>query len=142
AVAQSHSRLNWVRTMNWTSDQLRRRGPSSEQLASSRIVLLGAGALGSAVAENLLRMGNRDLAILDGERLEVGNLTRHALGLEAVGRNKALALAGALNSSMIDGHTIGYATNFPPSEASAIDALRAADVVVDCTGADSVLRRM
>ncbi|MER9375432.1 ThiF family adenylyltransferase [Mesorhizobium sp. M0491] len=142
AVAQSHGRLDWMRTMNWTSDQLRRRGPSSEKLGSSRIALLGAGALGGAVAENLLRMGNRDLVILDGERLEVGNLTRHALGLEAVGRNKAVALADALNSSMIDGRTVGHATNFPPSDESVIATLRAADVVVDCTGADDVLRRM
>jgi molybdopterin/thiamine biosynthesis adenylyltransferase len=87
-------------------------------------------------------MGNRDLVILDGERLEVGNLTRHTLGIHAVGRNKALALADALNTSMIDGRTVGYASNFPPRDTDVIKVLRDADAVVDCTGADDVLRRL
>lgn len=142
AVAHSKKQLNWTRTMNWTSDQVRRRSPASEKLSSSKVVLLGAGALGGAIAENLLRMGNRDLCILDGETLEVGNLTRHSLGLEAVGWNKALALADALNSSMIDGRATGYATSFPPKDTSVIATLRAADMVVDCTGSDDVLHRM
>lgn len=142
AVAKSPTKLNWIKTMNWSADQLRRRAPTTAKLSSAKIVLLGAGALGGVVADNLLRMGNRDLTILDGERLEVGNLTRHVLGLESVGRNKALALAGALNSSMIDGRVVGYATSFPPADPSVIEVLQAADVVVDCTGADEVLRQM
>lgn len=142
ALAKSPFKLDWMKSMNWSADQIRRRGPATQRVASAKIVLIGAGALGGAVAENLVRMGNLHMNILDAERVEVGNLVRHVLGLEAVGRNKAMALAAALNSSMIDAQAIGHATSFPPNDQGVIDALRAADVVIDCTGSDDVLRFM
>lgn len=141
-IAASRTPINWIRTMNWAADQTRRRGPVNESLATSRIVLIGAGALGGPVAENFVRMGNTTMTIMDDERLEAGNLTRHVLGLEALGHNKAQALAAGLNSTMVDARVTGLAERFPPTSEVGMEALRNCDVVIDCTGSDETLRAM
>nr|WP_197980196.1 MULTISPECIES: ThiF family adenylyltransferase [unclassified Rhizobium] len=140
--AKSGTTLNWLRSANWEPRELRTRSGSGQTIPSASVLLIGAGSLGSVLAENLVRMGITDMGILDPDRLDVGNLTRHALGVDAVGHNKANALASALNMIMPDATVIGLPSSFPPSENSIADQIRSFDVVVDCTGADSVLDLM
>jgi hypothetical protein len=142
ARAKSGATLNWLRSVNWEPDELRTRSGMGDRLPHRSVLLIGAGSLGSAVAENLVRMGVADMGILDPDRLDVGNLTRHALGIDAVGHNKANALASALNMIMPDATVIGLPSSFPPSESSVADRIRSFDVIVDCTGADAVLDSM
>ncbi|MER9491564.1 ThiF family adenylyltransferase [Mesorhizobium sp. M0320] len=141
-VAASTAPIAWVKTANWAPDQIRRRSPGGSGLRDIPVLIIGAGALGGAVAENLVRMGANRLQIMDPERLEIGNLTRHVLGLEAVGRNKATALASGLNSMMIDADIVGHAVKFPPLQDSIADDIRSCRVVIDCTGSDAVLHQM
>lgn len=140
--ALSNGNLTWERTVNWESSELRTRSDGLGADVRRRVLLLGAGSLGSAIGENLLRMGFTDIGVMDDELLDMGNLTRHALGLEAVGRNKAHAMANALNNMMPDGNAVGIDRAFPPVEQDTADAVRSYDVIVDCSGSDSVLDAM
>ncbi|UIJ85271.1 ThiF family adenylyltransferase [Rhizobium leguminosarum] len=105
-------------------------------------MLIGAGAIGSAVAENLIRSGAQHLAVLDSDLLEVGNLSRHTLRLMDCGWPKASALAEFLAGCMPDIEVQPFVSIFPPEDEKIADALTAFDVIIDCTGSDAVLDSM
>jgi hypothetical protein len=63
-----------------------------------KAVLVGAGAIGSHVAESLLREGRFEWTIVDDDRLLPHNLARHTLGSRQNGQPKAAALSNRLNA--------------------------------------------
>jgi len=77
-----------------------------EKLGKSRVLLVGCGALGSVIAEVLVRAGIGTLTIADRDYVEESNLQRQALFTEAdacEGLPKAVAAArhlGLINSSV------------------------------------------
>jgi ThiF family len=79
--------------------------------------LIGAGAVGSAFAELLVRGGVHRLLVLDSEGVQVGNLTRHSLTMEHVGTPKALGLATRLNKISPHATVLGHKSEFPPTDA-------------------------
>jgi len=81
AKALSADSIRWVKTSNWASDQIRTRGEAEDVVKASRVLIIGAGAIGSAVAESLARSGVCQIGIIDNDLLEVGNLSRHTLGV-------------------------------------------------------------
>lgn len=137
--AMSNAPLNWLRSSSWDSGELRTRAGKDNDVPAKKVLVIGAGSLGSAVSENLVRMGVTNIGIMDADRMDVGNLTRHSLGMDAVGHNKALALASALNLTMADSDAVGFATSFPPSDEKTLDRIRQFDVIVDCSGSDVLL---
>jgi molybdopterin/thiamine biosynthesis adenylyltransferase len=63
-------------------------------LATKRVLMIGAGTLGNEVAKNLVFSGVQDLTIVDLDKYEYWNLPRSPMITEVdVGRPKALALA-------------------------------------------------
>lgn len=131
--------LRWVRTENWSSDEISTRGRFGLELRQKEILLLGAGTLGSAVAELLVRGGAYKLTILDKDDLKPGNLVRHSLTLKDAGRSKAEGLADWLNDVSPHASVKAISGNFPPSSP---DALGAAEIVLDCTAEDDVLAEL
>lgn len=138
-IAQSSANLRWQKTMNWAPDQLRTRGEAESKVRSKRFLIIGAGTLGAAVAENLLRMGVTAMCIMDGQRFETGNLSRHVLTMADAGHNKAVALARRLNSCMPDAKVEGLSSEFPPQETKGWALVDQCDVIVDCSASDEVL---
>ena len=71
------------------------RGRDSAQpvLYSKTICILGCGAIGSQIAIRLAQAGVGSLILVDPESLEAANVGRHALGMSAVGCEKAPQLA-------------------------------------------------
>lgn len=60
------------------------------------VTVIGCGAIGSFVAEQLALGGVARLRLIDPELLEAENVHRHALGVPDLDRNKAEALSRAL----------------------------------------------
>lgn len=87
-------------------------------------------------------MGVVRIGILDADRLQVGNLSRHVLTMHDVGHAKATALAARLSSAVPDAHVEGFVGSFPISETHDRDHFSKWDVVVDCTASDEVLHAM
>lgn len=61
------------------------------------VLVVGAGALGSAVIEHLTKSGIGRLTIVDGDNLSAANIGRHSLGADAIGQSKARMLARHLS---------------------------------------------
>lgn len=70
-----------------------------ERLATSRLLLVGLGGLGSIVALYLARCGLGELTLADGDTVSLSNLPRQILYQRGdVGRSKALVAGEALAS--------------------------------------------
>lgn len=130
--------LAWVRTENWHPDQLAARGSFAPELRDRRVLLLGAGALGSVIGDILVRGGVTDVVIVDAGTLEAGNLVRHTLSVASVGTSKALALAARLNAVSPNASVVGIPESFP-NLGGVRERVEAADLVIDTTGSDAVL---
>jgi hypothetical protein len=102
-------------------------------------VLAGVGALGSMIAELLVRGGAHDLTLVDGERLEAGNLVRHVLARPALGDFKANALAAHLNLVSPHARVFAIAEDLPLDVVKMKALLEPFDLIIDCTSSDDVL---
>jgi molybdopterin/thiamine biosynthesis adenylyltransferase len=81
------------------SRQQRIGGWSQPRLAASRVLVIGAGALGNEALKNLALLGVGTLGIVDFDRVEESNLSRCAAFRPAdIGRPKALAAAEHLQA--------------------------------------------
>ncbi|MBI5470882.1 MAG: ThiF family adenylyltransferase [Ignavibacteriae bacterium] len=141
-VLTSHMKLEWLGSVNWEESELRTRGKLPACITSKKILIIGAGAIGSMIAELLAREGCHDFVIVDNERLQVGNLTRHTLDLHTVGDRKADALALRLVSLNPHAHATAIPKSFPPLGESDRKLVQSCDCVIDCTADDTVLYAM
>lgn len=134
-------KLSYLKTSNWHPDRLQARGRLSTDLRTSSIAVIGAGALGSAVAEILARGGVTKMLIIDSDDLEPGNLVRHTLIGTDLGRNKAIATAARLNRAAPMSSISAHSASLPSGDFLQ-KLLEPFDIVLDCTGEDDVLRRL
>jgi len=77
-----------------TAADLQERLPAPARLEGKHVGLAGLGALGAPLATELLRLQVSELHVLDGDRVEAGNIVRWPLGLSAVSHEKAAVMAG------------------------------------------------
>ncbi|MET9834793.1 ThiF family adenylyltransferase [Streptomyces sp. NPDC006385] len=77
--------------------QLRDHWPV-EELQNTRVMLIGAGSIGSATAHALAGYGVGHVTLVDPDRLDWHNLVRHTSSRRHVGRSKVTALAEELAS--------------------------------------------
>jgi len=108
------------------------------QLRDKKICIVGCGALGSQVAEFLVRGGCKRMVLVDSDLFEYGNLCRHTLTSLSVGKNKARMLALRLGSIIPSGDFEVHGCGLPGDGSKicqcARDAVAGCDVIVDCTG--------
>lgn len=137
-VLRSAMKVEWLPVSNWDRKELSGRGRVDPALADAKILLIGAGALGSVVAEQLVRCGAHYMTVLDGETLVIGNLCRHTLTVKDLSRPKASALVARLNH--LSPHANVTAIDDVLSEdAEMVKQLVGHDVVIDCTASDDVI---
>ena len=137
-VFEPSKEIRWFNSENLNQSEIGSRGHYPEKLRECKILLVGAGALGSAIAELLIRAGLESLIVLDNQALEQKNLVRHTLTAEDVDASKAVSLANRLNSIYIHAKVKGFHEKFPPREARITQHLEDADVIIDCTASDIV----
>ncbi|WP_337175117.1 ThiF family adenylyltransferase [Paludisphaera sp.] len=141
-LLRDEQEIQWVETENWSRDRLISRGRLSGTLATSHALLIGAGALGSTVAELLVRAGVTRLTVLDHDHLEAGNLCRHTLLMSELRESKANALAVRLSGVNPHVEVDSLDGRFPPALTSVRESLRACDLVIDCSADDGVLHEL
>ncbi len=135
----SDSKLCWIRSENWSPANSHARGRFAPDLTNRNVLIIGAGALGSAVVELLVRGGLKRLTICDADLVEQGNLARHTLGIQDVGTGKAMALATRLQSISAHVKVAVIPSVFPALTSEQRDLVSACDLVVDCTAEESTL---
>jgi len=134
--------IHWVNSENWHPNQISTRGKLPEVLTVKKVLIIGAGAMGSAIAELLLRGGVYQAKILDSDVLEVGNLTRHTLDQKYLLLPKSLGVANHLNLASPHARVEAIRDDFPPTNEAERHALQQFEVIFDCTGNDSVLHQL
>jgi hypothetical protein len=99
-----HFNVTRYRVDDWSSDFIHSRNLTFPDLRGRTITLVGCGAIGSHLAEALVRLGaghgrGGRLRLIDTQRLRAENLGRHALGFPALEQPKAKAMADELRRS-------------------------------------------
>lgn len=111
-----------------------RAGVLAPELRGSRVAVVGAGALGSFIADLLVRSGVRHLTLIDDDVVMPGNLVRHLVGPEAVGLPKVEAVKQHLvrnhKTPAVDINAINRTLTM---SSDAVDHLRSHDLVVNAT---------
>lgn len=97
-------------------------------IAKKQVVLCGAGALGSLLADNLVRQGFQRLRAIDRDRVESHNINTQLYGLTDVGARKAEILRNRLFRS-VNVEIEAMAQELTAKNAKKL--LRGADLVVD-----------
>ena len=96
------------------------------------IAIVGCGGTGSAVAEQLVRLGVRRFHLFDPDTVSASNLTRLYGSVPGdVGRNKVKVVADHLRRIAPDVETTTHAA--PITEMAAAKQLTEADVIFGCT---------
>ena len=129
------------------------RGKLDTSLTGKRIAIIGLGAIGSVLAESLVRSGCSCLDLWDGDVVETGNICRSAYSLEDLGESKVIALANKLKKispfcnirtsgdwnrgKYFNGDFYGQ-VNYVPQQ-HYIDTLNKFDIIVDCTASNELL---
>ena len=129
----------WRASENLSEHRIRARGALGRNLTTGHILLVGGGAVGSLLAEYLVRGGVQHLTVYDGENFDAGNVCRHTLTLMDVDRPKVDGLAERLASLSPSLRVTGVATKIRGNQKQFSLDLRNADIAIDCTGSDAVL---
>lgn len=130
--------MNYANTENWHPDRLQARGRVAVDLTAKKVAVIGCGALGSSLAELLVRGGVSRMLLVDGETLEVGNLVRHVLTAKDVGKNKADALAALLSVAAPLADIRASTVHLPSEPQQLHDLLDDCDIIVDCSATNDV----
>ena len=102
-----------------------------ERLARSKVLVVGAGALGNEVLKNLALIGIGRIYVIDFDRIETSNLTRSVLFRQRdCGRSKAESAAAALADMNPDWRVIAWDADVMCDVG--LGLVRDMDVVIGC----------
>lgn len=131
--------LHWLKSRSWHPRDILNRGSFKKDFTNKKVLIIGLGAVGAVVAELLVRAGIKHLVLVDNDRLAIGNLTRHTLTIKELGECKAEAIRRRLN--MLEPHVDveSFPCSFYDAHKEAPDAIVSSDLIIDCSGDDSLL---
>lgn len=119
-----------------------RSHPQRAVLAQRRVTIIGVGAVGSVLADILHRSGVGGLHLIDPDTILPGNVVRHLVGMEYVGRAKVDAVKKFLQTARPSAATSFTIEKTEISSLEQVSALLgASDLVIDAS-ADSTASPM
>jgi hypothetical protein len=107
------------------------------KLQEKNCLLLGCGSVGSRVAELLIKSGVGLLWLADKGELRAGNVSRHVLGLDYVGQNKAEGLKKFLHKRNPQAKIGTHTTDILHSPEAVSNMVSQSDLIVSCLGNDA-----
>lgn len=135
-IIKDGQQIEWCFSENWNQKQILNRGMFDKEITRKKYAIIGAGAIGSVIAELLVRSGVWKILLIDGDSLAVGNLARHTLSIRSLHQNKAAELQKHLEE--INSHVQAEALTEYLS-AGNLSCLNAYDVIIDCTAKDYII---
>ena len=105
-------------------------GKGQEKLLSAKVLIIGAGGLGSPCSLYLASAGIGTLGIVDSDKVELNNLQRQIVhSVNTVGKPKVDSAKDRLNAINPDVKVIPY--NIRLTSANILDIIKDYDIVVD-----------
>jgi len=133
------NKIHWIKSENWHRSEIYSRGSFDNAATAHSVLLLGTGAIGSVIGEQLLRAGIKKLTVMDDDLLNVGNLVRHTLDLRNIRKPKSLAFATKGKYNTLHAEVESIIDKFPPRSDNDYKLVEKCDVIIDCTAEDDVL---
>jgi molybdopterin/thiamine biosynthesis adenylyltransferase len=136
--AGAYRPLTRLRVIDWSARFIHSRNLSFPDLTDKKLTLVGCGAIGSHLAEALVRLGAGQgpqgrLRLIDPDAMEGGNLGRHALGYPSLTQKKATAMAAELMRTFPLAQVEGLVAN-----ALHVPNLLNDDLLIDATGEEAL----
>lgn len=113
-------------------------GYEVEKLQKKSCLVLGCGSIGSRIAETLIKSGLGNLALIDKDEMRAGNVSRHVLGLDYIGQNKAEGLKQFLHKRNPDANIGAFPWDILGAPEVLSELINRTDLVVSCLGNDAV----
>ena len=133
------ARVGWCILREMRPEVTRRRDLSSPMawFLGKRVAIWGCGAVGTHVAESVVRAGARSIELVDNKAVAPGLLVRQGFEDADIGRSKTAALAARLKRIEPDLETTVSTDDLVPLIAGT-DPLPKVDLVIDCTASLAV----
>lgn len=107
-------------------------GKGQEKLLEAKVLVIGAGGLGSPVTSYLARAGVGTLGIVDSDVVELSNLHRQILySSDDIGEKKATAAKSLLQRINRDVKVVPYVLRL--TSENIMKVIKEYDIIVDCT---------
>jgi hypothetical protein len=119
-----------------------RAGPDQAILRERSVCVIGVGAVGSFLVEELLRAGVGHIAAVDYERLRPGNIARHAGDPDQIGQGKAIAMKNTLGRREQDRRRSIEAFDEIVNPRWLAENFHRWDLMIDATGSAQVNRAL
>lgn len=112
----------------------------TDYLANKTVTVVGLGTGGSRCAVELAKSGVGEFRLIDFDRLETHNITRHICGLSDIGRRKTAAVADMINEKNPAATVSQHNLNVVDEPADTREAIAGSDIVV--VGTDTELSKL
>jgi molybdopterin/thiamine biosynthesis adenylyltransferase len=135
--------VRWFAAQALTQPERQRRTPELIGLEHARVLIVGAGSLGSPLTFELAKAGVERLTVIDPDSFDVNNSVRHVLPVTYAGWNKAEAVAE--NARLLNPFAAVVPHAFlvkggGPNARTLRQLIEDAAVVVDTTGSNTAVR--
>ncbi len=133
------AKVGWCMVSEMRPEVTRRRDDSSPMawFRGKRVAIWGCGAVGSHVAESVVRAGARTVELVDNKTVTPGLLVRQGFEDANIGRFKADALAERLKRIEPDLESVVSTDDLIP-RITGSDPISNMDLVIDCTASLAV----
>ena len=139
-----HAKVSWCHVDEARPEATRDRGEGSPmaEFAGQRVAIVGCGAIGSHLAEHLVRAGVTDLTLVDNDIVSVGNLSRQAYEEGDLTLRKADSLANRLQRISPELNVSPHFKNAISLLGDPASPLWQCDVLFDATANKAVAKRI
>lgn len=134
-----NEKIFWAKSTNINYKRFFGRGMLNEKFTKLRIGLVGLGAIGSQIANLLVRQGINELILFDDDTIEPGNLCRHTSDMEGIDLYKTDDDTARLSAISPHLKIKSYKEKLPIAEdGDCWNDFFSCDLLIDCSAAEIV----
>lgn len=142
-----NQKINWEQTYNSDYQRFFGRGALTTKITNSKVLIIGVGALGSSIAEILVRGGLKSLSLNDIDIVEAGNICRSVFSFSDIGSSKSAQLKAKLTdiSPFVEVEITDKIVPFSPKSVNYEQLktnLEKFDIIFDCSANNGIIQML